>query len=99
MNKSILEVVHDNAKDLYVAGLMDEVTLRKFDTLCLPPLTEYDDDQIMRIQNAAELFSVSGDFFVSLHRMPQSPSFLQKWFNQNSAPVFNGPSPECQCGI
>ena len=46
MNKSILEVVHENAKDLYVAGLMDEVTLRKFDALCLPPFTEYDDDQI-----------------------------------------------------
>ena len=46
MNKSILEVVHENAKDLYAAGLMDEETLHKFDALCLPPLTEYDDDQI-----------------------------------------------------
>lgn len=43
MNKSILEVVHKNAKDLYAAGLIDEVTLRKFDALCLPPLTGYDD--------------------------------------------------------
>ena len=46
MNKSLLEVVHETAKDLYTAGLMDEVTLRKFDALSLPPLTEYDDDQI-----------------------------------------------------
>ena len=46
MNKSILEVVHENVKDLCAAGLMDEETLRKFDALCLPPLTEYDDDQI-----------------------------------------------------
>ena len=42
MNKPILEVVHENAEDLYAAGLMDEVTLRKFDALCLPPITEYD---------------------------------------------------------
>ena len=40
MNKSLLEVVRETAKDLYTAGLMDEVTLRKFDALCLPPLTE-----------------------------------------------------------
>lgn len=46
MNKSILEVVHKNAKDLYAARLMDEQTLRKFDALCLPPLTEYEEDQI-----------------------------------------------------
>ena len=46
MNKSLLEVVHESAKDLYAAGLMDEETLRKFDTLCLPSLTGYDDDQI-----------------------------------------------------
>lgn len=46
MNKSLLEVVHENAKDLYATGLMDEVTLRKLEASCLPPLTEYDDDQI-----------------------------------------------------
>ena len=44
--KSILEVLHENVKDLYAAGLMDEVTLRKFNALCLSPLTEYDDNQI-----------------------------------------------------
>ena len=42
MNKSILEVVHETAEDLYTAGLMDEETLRKFNALCLPPETEND---------------------------------------------------------
>ena len=53
MNKSILEVVHENAKDLYAAELMDEVTSRKFDALCLRPLTEYDADRIKRIRLGA----------------------------------------------
>ena len=36
MDKSILEVVHESAKDMYEIGLMDEKTMREFDELCLP---------------------------------------------------------------
>ena len=35
-NKSILEVVHENAKGLYEIGLIDEQKMREFDALCLP---------------------------------------------------------------
>ena len=38
MDKSILDVVHESAKDLHDAGVMDEVTMREFDALCLPPV-------------------------------------------------------------
>jgi putative transcriptional regulator len=34
----ILEAVHETATDLYEAGVMDRVTMRKFDRLCLPPI-------------------------------------------------------------
>jgi len=37
MNKSILDTVHESAKALHDAGVMNDVTLRQFDTLCLPP--------------------------------------------------------------
>lgn len=36
MDKSILEVVHESAKDMYEIGVMDEKTMREFDELCLP---------------------------------------------------------------
>lgn len=36
MNKSLLEVAHETAKDMYEIGVMDEKTMRKFDKLCLP---------------------------------------------------------------
>ncbi len=36
MNKSILEVVHEGAKDLHQIGFMDDMTMREFDALCLP---------------------------------------------------------------
>ncbi len=31
----ILEAVHETAQDLYEAGIMDLVTMREFDRLCL----------------------------------------------------------------
>jgi putative transcriptional regulator len=35
---SILSVVHETAKGLSNAGIMDEMTMREFDALCLPPV-------------------------------------------------------------
>ena len=34
----ILEAVHETAKGLHAVGLMDHVTMREFDRLCLPPI-------------------------------------------------------------
>ncbi|MDE0286533.1 MAG: DNA-binding transcriptional regulator, partial [Gammaproteobacteria bacterium] len=85
MNKSILEVVHENAKDLYAAGLMDEVTLRKFDTLCLPPITEYDAGQIKRIRLGTK---TSQSVFAAY--LNTSKSTVQKWEQGVKKP--NGPS-------
>ena len=50
MDKKILEVVHDSAKDLHKAGVMKETTLREFDALCLPPVKEFTAAQIKRIR-------------------------------------------------
>jgi putative transcriptional regulator len=35
---SILEAVHETVKDLHEAGVFDQVTMRKFDRLCLTPI-------------------------------------------------------------
>lgn len=37
-NSAILEAVCEMAKGLFDAGVMDQVTLREFDRLCLPPV-------------------------------------------------------------
>ena len=50
MSKSILDAVHESAKDLHEAGVMKEATLREFDALCLPPVKEYTAVQIRRIR-------------------------------------------------
>lgn len=50
MEKSILNVVHESAKGLNKAGVMDDVTMREFDALCLPPVKEYSPAQIKKIR-------------------------------------------------
>ena len=85
MNKTILEVVHESAKDLYAAGLMDEVTLRQFDALCLPPVMAYDADQIKRIRLGTK---TSQSVFAAY--LNTSKSTVQKWEQGVKKP--NGPS-------
>ena len=39
-NSPILKAVHDTAKGLHKAGVLDRVTLREFDRQCLPPVVQ-----------------------------------------------------------
>ena len=50
MDKSILEVMHESAKDMSDIGLLDKQTMREFDSLCLPKVKEYTPTQIKRIR-------------------------------------------------
>ncbi|MFT4926516.1 MAG: putative transcriptional regulator [Phenylobacterium sp.] len=47
---SILEAMHETAKDLTEAGAMDVQTLREFDEFCLPEVEEYDAAHIKPIR-------------------------------------------------
>ncbi|EWH11737.1 DNA-binding protein [Catenovulum agarivorans DS-2] len=41
MSNNILDVMHETAKGLADAGVMDVQTMRKFDALCLPEVEQY----------------------------------------------------------
>ena len=85
MNKSILEAVHSSAKDLKAAGVMDEVTMREFDALCLPPVKEFSAVQIKKIRQKSK--ASQGVF---AHYLNTSLSTVQKWEQGKKKP--NGPS-------
>ena len=85
MDKSILEVVHEGAKDLHDAGLLNEVTMREFDALCLPPVKIYSAAQIKRIRLKSK--TSQGVFAAYLNT---SKSTVQKWEQGVKKP--NGPS-------
>jgi putative transcriptional regulator len=50
MDKSILEVVHESAKGLYDAGVIDVTTMHEFDALCLPPVKELSAQEIKTLR-------------------------------------------------
>ena len=84
-SKSILDVVHETAKGLRKAGVMDTKTMREFDALCLPPLKSYTPAQIKRIRLRNK---ASQAVFAAY--LNTSPSTVQKWEQGQKTP--NGPS-------
>jgi putative transcriptional regulator len=74
MNKSILEVVHESAKGLYDAGLMDVQTMHTFDAICLPPVRKLTPAEIKSIRLREK---VSQPVFAEY--LNASPSTIKKW--------------------
>ena len=85
MDKKILEVVHDSAKDLHEAGVMKETTLREFDALCLPPVKEFTAAQIKRIRMKNKASQAVFAAYLNTGK-----STVQKWEQGRKKP--NGPS-------
>ena len=85
MAKKILDNVHDTAKGLHEAGVMDTKTMREFDALCLTPVRNLSAAQIrrLRMRNKA-----SQAVFAAY--LNTSPSTVQKWEQGQKKP--NGPS-------
>ena len=71
---AILEAVHETAKDLYKAGVMDLVTMREFDRLCLQPIEQLEPIQIKKIRESE---NVSQAVFAAI--LNTSLSTVQKW--------------------
>ena len=85
MVEKILNTVHETAKGLHRAGVMDTRTMREFDALCLPPVKPLTATQIrrLRIRNKA-----SQAVFAAY--LNTSASTVQKWEQGQKKP--NGPS-------
>ena len=85
MANSILKSVHETAKGLHKSGVMDEITMREFDALCLPPVKTYTPTQIKRLRRR---YKASQSVFAAY--LNTSPSTVQKWEQGQKKP--NGPS-------
>ena len=71
---AILEAVQGTAKGLNKARVMDQVTLRDFNRLCLPPVSPLKPKQIKHIRESSR---VSQAVFARL--LNTSLSTVQKW--------------------
>jgi putative transcriptional regulator len=78
----IAEAVHETATDLYQVGLIDRVTMRKYDSLCLQPIEPLEPESIKKIRQDA---NVSQAVFASI--LNTSLSTIQKWEIGNKRPT------------
>lgn len=81
MSSSILDVMHETAKGLTAAGVMDVQTMREFDALCLPEVENYDAAAIKAIRENAR---VSQAVFAAY--LNTSPSTVRAWEQGGKSP-------------
>jgi putative transcriptional regulator len=79
---SVLAVVHQTAKGLFEAGVMDAKTMRQFDQLGIPRLKEYSPAQIQRLRRQLQ---VSQTVFAAY--LNTSRSTVQKWEQGQQKPT------------
>jgi putative transcriptional regulator len=85
MAQKILKTVHETAKGLRDAGVLDTRTMREFDVLCLQPVKTLNAAQIRRLRTRNR---VSQAVFAAY--LNTSLSTVQKWERGQKKP--NGPS-------
>jgi putative transcriptional regulator len=70
----IINNIQADAEELFKEGLLDEVTMREIDALCLPPVKSYTAEDVQRIRHAVR---VSQDVFA--HILGVGAATVQKW--------------------
>ncbi len=74
MDKSLLSVAHETIKDLHNAGVVNKMTMRQFDALCLPAVENLTPAEIKTLR-AREKISQP----VLARALNVSPSTVKHW--------------------
>ena len=82
MRKSIAESITKTIKDLNKSGVVDEITMKNIENLCLPDVQEYTPEKIISIRKK---FRLSQAALASVFNI--SPSTVQKWERGNKKPT------------
>jgi len=82
MRKSVAESIMNTVSDLNRSGLIDDITMRNIEQLCLPNVQEYSPDQIVSIRRK---FKLSQAALASIFNI--SPSTVRKWEQGQKKPA------------
>ena len=82
MRESIVKSIKSTVQDLNKSGLVDDITMRNIEKLCLPEVQEFTPDKIVSIRKK---FRLSQAAFASLFNI--SPSTVQKWEQGHKKPA------------
>lgn len=81
----ILKSIHEDMQALHQSGVVDEVTMRNFDVMCLTPVPEYTAAHVKQIR---EQCRVSQSVFAAY--LCVTPKAVQRWEQGTSKP--SGPT-------
>ncbi|MCH8257081.1 MAG: helix-turn-helix domain-containing protein [Proteobacteria bacterium] len=70
----ILDTIHETMAGAHKAGVVDDLTMREFDALCLPPIVEYSPAAIQKIRKRNKASQA-----VMANYMNMSSSAIQQW--------------------
>ena len=82
MRKSVAESITKTVNDLNKSGLVDEITMRNIENLCLPEVYDYSPEKIVSLRKRLKLSQAA---LASLFNI--SPSTVQKWESDNKKPA------------
>jgi putative transcriptional regulator len=82
MRKSIANSIASTVQDLNKSGLIDDITLKNIERLCLPEIKEYSPEKIVTIRKK---FKLSQAALASVFNV--STSTVQKWEQGNKKPT------------
>ena len=82
MRDSIAESITNTIADLNKSGLVDDITMKNIESLCLPKVKEYSPEKIISIRKNLKLSQAA---LASVFNI--SPSTVQKWERGNKKPT------------
>jgi len=82
MRKTIAKSITETMKDLNKSGVIDKITMRNIENLCIPDVREYTPEQSISIRKR---FCLSQAALASIFNI--SPSTVQKWEQGNKKPT------------
>ncbi len=82
MRESIQNSVKNTVLDLHKSGLVDDITMRNIENLCLPEVQEYPPEKIISIRKRLRLSQAA---LASIFNI--SPSTVQKWEQGHKKPA------------
>lgn len=82
MRKSIADSITSSVRDLNKSGLVDNITMKNIEQLCLPEIKEYSPEKITLIRKK---FKLSQAALASIFNI--SPSTVKKWEQGDKKPA------------
>jgi putative transcriptional regulator len=82
MRKSVAKSITNTITDLNKSGLVDNITMKNIENLCLPEIQEYSPQKIVNIRKK---FKLSQAALASVFNV--STSTVQKWEQGNKKPT------------